>query len=95
MALEAQIQDRYNKATEVYGQARAILDEYGDKALPQEKANEVDNLFAQFDGYEAEAKRFEAALKRERQNEEIKNTPARRGCFLTQNCYKLCLRLVR
>jgi HK97 family phage major capsid protein len=67
MALQARIQDEYNKATEYYGQAKALLDEYGDKEMPQEKSNEVDQWFAAFDKHIANAKRLEGAAARERQ----------------------------
>src|SRR4051794_9774568 len=61
MALQAVIQTKYNKATEAYGAARAILDEFADKPLPEEKSIEVDKAFAAFDGFIAEAKRLERA----------------------------------
>lgn len=75
MALEAQIQEQYNKATEIYGQIRGILDAQGKEALPQEKQNEVDALFEQFDAFNGTAKRLEGALKREREMAAI-NAPA-------------------
>lgn len=61
------IQEKYNQATEVYGRARAILDEFDKKDMPAEKAAEVDTLFERFDHLTAEAKRLEGAAKRERE----------------------------
>lgn len=63
--MQKKIQDMYNAATELFGSARAILDEYDGKAIPQEKANEVDTLFAAFDAKIAQAKQLEQALQRE------------------------------
>lgn len=71
MALQQAIQTKYNQATELYGQARAILDEHDDKPMPQEKQNEVDRLFGEFDQRIAEAKRLEAARDREAQVQDI------------------------
>jgi HK97 family phage major capsid protein len=71
MALQADIQTKYNRATETFGQARAILDEYGDKPMPAEKQQEVDRLFDAFDGFVAEAKRLEKAREREQQLAEM------------------------
>lgn len=68
------IQKKYNEATELFGRARGLLDEYGDKPMPQEKANEVDQLFVKFDELMAEAKRLEKALEREQQVSEL-STP--------------------
>lgn len=65
MALQAAIQEKYNKATEVFGQAKAILDEFATKPMPDEKSAEVDRLFEAFDGFTAEAKRLEKARERE------------------------------
>lgn len=70
MAVQA-IQTLYNQATEVYGQAKAILDSFGEKSMPQEKTNEVDALFAKFDELTETAKRHEQALAREAQMAEI------------------------
>src|ERR1043165_8044262 len=62
MALyQAEIQSKYNKATEAYGAARAILEEFADKPLTEEKSAEVDKAFAAFDGLIAEVKRLERA----------------------------------
>lgn len=72
--LQAQIQAKYNEATEVYGRAKAILDEYDKKEMPAEKSTEVDTLFEQFDRLTGEAKRLEGAARREREMAEI-NTP--------------------
>jgi HK97 family phage major capsid protein len=74
MALQADIQTKYNRATETYGQAKAILDEYSEKAMPAEKQQEVDRLFDAFDGFVAEAKRLERAREREQQIAEM-NAP--------------------
>jgi HK97 family phage major capsid protein len=63
---QAQIQQKYNKATEAYGAARAILDEQGDKPLAEEKSVEFDKAMAAFDGFVAEAKRFERMQEQER-----------------------------
>jgi HK97 family phage major capsid protein len=63
--MQAKIQETYNAATELYGRARAILDEHDGKAMGQEKANEVDTLFAEFDAKIAQAKQMEKALERE------------------------------
>src|SRR3954454_6788493 len=46
---QAQIQAKYNKATEAYGLARAILDEQGDMPLAEEKSVEFDKAMAAFD----------------------------------------------
>src|SRR6478672_595600 len=54
---QAQIQAKYNKATEAYGLARGILDEHGDKPMDAEKSAEFDKAMAAFDGFVAEAKR--------------------------------------
>lgn len=63
--LQSEIQAKYNKATEAYGSAKAILEEFGDKPMPQEKQNDVDRWFEAFDGFVAEAKRLEGARARE------------------------------
>lgn len=83
------IQQKYNSATETYGRITAILNEYGDKPMPQEKANEVDNLFTSFDTLMAEAKRMERAAALETQIADLstpqngldspKNMPGRPG----------------
>lgn len=70
MAIQA-AQTLYNQATEIYGQAKAILDSFGDKPMPQEKANEVDTLFAKFDELTETAKRHEKAAERAGQMREI------------------------
>lgn len=72
--LQAQIQAKYNEATEVYGRAKAILDEFDKKEMPAEKSTEVDTLFEQFDKLTGEAKRLEGAARREREMAEI-NAP--------------------
>lgn len=60
--MQAQIQAKYNSATEVYGRIRGILDDPAHvQGMPQEKANEVDELFNQFDRLTNEAKRLERA----------------------------------
>jgi len=79
--MKARIQAKYNEATELYGRARGILDEYEKTEMPAEKVTEVDKLFEAFDAKIAEAKRLEAAASREMQVNEIEqpqnalNTP--------------------
>lgn len=59
------MQNAYNQATELYGQAKAILDGFTDpkSQMPAEKQQEVDRLFEQYDAKIVEAKRWERAFK--------------------------------
>lgn len=71
MALQGLIQEKYNKATEAYGAAKAILDAAGSGSLTDEQAATVDKAFEDFDRWTGEAKRLEAAAERERQIAEL------------------------
>jgi HK97 family phage major capsid protein len=51
----------YQQAGEFHARAKAILDEYGEKAMPQEKQNEVETLFDQIEALTAQAKLQEKA----------------------------------
>ncbi len=72
-----QAQAKYNEATEVYGQIKGILDLGSD--IPQEKSNELDTLFSDFDRLTAEAKRYEKAEQIASQVKEIDAPQGRRG----------------
>jgi HK97 family phage major capsid protein len=65
-------QAKYNEATETYGRIKDILD-LGE-SIPQEKKNELDTLFAAFDGMTADAKRLERAAEIEAKTREM-NAP--------------------
>lgn len=59
MSHVAAAQAKYNEATELYGRIKGILDLGTD--IPQEKTNEMDELFVQYDKLVADAKRLEKA----------------------------------
>ena len=70
-------QAKYNEATELYGRIKTILD-LGSN-IPQEKTNEMDTLFAEFDRLNAEAKRLEKAAEVEARVQEIREPQGRLG----------------
>lgn len=56
-----EIKELYQKAGELHHQAKAILDEFSGKEMPQEKAQQYDALMDEFDRLIDEAKRRERA----------------------------------
>jgi len=61
--MEALIKRLREEAAALHVQARGILDEHQDKALPEEKSKQVDRLYDDFDAKIAEADRLERSLK--------------------------------
>jgi HK97 family phage major capsid protein len=60
----------YREAGEFHKRAQDLIREYDGKALPQEKANEIDTLLDQVEEKTGEAKRLERTMEQERQLQE-------------------------